>query len=156
MMLYPPNQYLAQIVLPCLNHLGWQEENLGLVLAAIPYSMEGQPQQDQFGPYQMSHHQHWAIWDNYLAKDEVLASQIRGLASQHRFTDNPDVELQMNAGYATAMAAAGLYAHTKHKNLPADFYNLAFLWQEATGQTLSLDAVISLYPGLKNQWPVAC
>lgn len=155
MMFYPPSQYLTNVVMPCLSHLGWAEQNLGLVLAVIPYAASVCPstEADQFGPYHMSHEQHWAIWDTYLAKDAELASRVRGLASQHRFVDDPDLELSLNAGYATAIAASGLQAQAGQEPLPSSFFELVRLWQDSASQQLPAEVFMSLYPELKDQWP---
>ncbi|MEJ2073570.1 MAG: hypothetical protein P8X79_08950 [Reinekea sp.] len=127
---------------------------MGIVLAIIPYAMSESSHEvsEPFGPYQMSHEQHWAIWDNYLAQDAELASRVRGLASQHRFIDNPDLELSLNAGYATAIAATGLQAYSNQTKLPQDIFELAFLWQRCINHNLPIDVFMSLYPVLKDQW----
>lgn len=56
------------------------------------------------GLYNITKQQHLDIWDNYLAFDPDLASQIRGLASQRTFLTNPHDELNTNLAYATAIA----------------------------------------------------
>lgn len=56
------------------------------------------------GLYNITQQQHLDIWDNYLAFDPDLASQIRGLASQRTFLTNPHDELNTNLAYATAIA----------------------------------------------------
>jgi hypothetical protein len=56
------------------------------------------------GIYQISSEQHRAAWDSYLAFHPDLASKVRGLASQHKFLQNPDAELLTNLAYSTAIA----------------------------------------------------
>ncbi|UZE94657.1 hypothetical protein [Alkalimarinus alittae] len=56
------------------------------------------------GLYNISQRRHMDIWDNYLAFDPDLASQIRGLASQRTFLSNPHDELNTNLAYATSIA----------------------------------------------------
>ena len=53
----------------------------------------------------LNHEAHWAVWDDYLAQQPDLASRVRGLASQHRFLEDPDLELTLNQGYAIAITA---------------------------------------------------
>ena len=56
------------------------------------------------GIFQMEPATHDDIWDNYLAYNPELASQVRGLASQHKWTANPARELVGNLMYAAAMS----------------------------------------------------
>jgi hypothetical protein len=72
MMLFTPDQYLTNVVIPALQHMGWTQQNLGVVIAAIPFAINStlSTQTNRFGPYLMTSEQHWATWDNYLALDE--------------------------------------------------------------------------------------
>ena len=56
------------------------------------------------GIYSISAQQHQELWDNYIARDEDLASQVRGFASQHEFLKAPHQELVCNLRYATVIA----------------------------------------------------
>lgn len=56
------------------------------------------------GLYRISSEQHRSAWDDYLAFRPDLASRVRGLASQHQFLKNPDLELMTNLLYSTAIA----------------------------------------------------
>lgn len=83
-----------------------------------------------FGLYRISafHHQH--LWDDHLASDPELASQVRGLASQHAFLGAPHLELTVNLRYATAIA--WLLIENHHLALPApdDLAAQALIWQQ--------------------------
>jgi hypothetical protein len=57
-----------------------------------------------FGIFQISSNCHLNIWDQYLVQYPDLASNVRGLASQHEFLSHPHAELATNLSYATAMA----------------------------------------------------
>jgi len=65
---------------------------------------------DGIGLYGISEAMHQDIWDNHLALDCELASQVRGMASQHEFPKSPHTELVTNLRYATAIAWL-IYAH---------------------------------------------
>jgi hypothetical protein len=84
-----------------------------------------------------------------------MASLARGLASQHRFTDDPDLELCLNAGYAAAIAASYLLAHTDKHAVNNDLFALTRCWQRLSKQSLSMDLFLPLYPSLQNQWQSA-
>ncbi|MDE1463943.1 hypothetical protein [Spartinivicinus poritis] len=57
-----------------------------------------------YGIYCITPIMHRNIWDKYLVQLPELASQVRGLASQHEFLENPHQELATNLSYATAIA----------------------------------------------------
>ncbi|MDX1695762.1 MAG: hypothetical protein R3208_18495 [Ketobacteraceae bacterium] len=101
-------ELLELVIRPTLRSLGVNApmvENLLLGTAAV---------QSNMGFYLNSHHgigiygideeRHQAIWDQYLAFNEDLASHVRGLASQHEFLKAPHAELACNLRYATAIA----------------------------------------------------
>ncbi|MCG8312093.1 MAG: hypothetical protein MI976_02655 [Pseudomonadales bacterium] len=56
------------------------------------------------GVFGIDKNRHETLWDEYLAFDADLASEIRGFASQHEFLKAPDAELACNIRYATAIA----------------------------------------------------
>ncbi|OUS31645.1 hypothetical protein A9Q99_03490 [Gammaproteobacteria bacterium 45_16_T64] len=96
------------IVQPTLAHMGINSEsaiNLMMGTAAIQSSFGAHLMQNSgLGLYCMTQRVHCDIWDNYLAFNEDLASDIRGLASQHEFLREPHSELIGNFPYATAIA----------------------------------------------------
>lgn len=59
-----------------------------------------------YGIFQIDAPSHQRVWDKYLAFNPELASNIRGLASQHAFLKHPHLELTTNLSYATAIAWA--------------------------------------------------
>lgn len=102
-MLYSPESLLNQVVHPTLTELGIDNAELAISLTSIAL-LPQLPIANSFGIYQISCAQHRRVWDNQLARDPDLASRVRGLASQRRFLRNPDQELTLNPGYATAIA----------------------------------------------------
>lgn len=56
------------------------------------------------GIYDISEELHQEVWDKFIALDCDLASEIRGMASQHEFPKQPHIELATNLRYATAIA----------------------------------------------------
>ena len=157
MLLCSPNQFLSNVVQPALLHLGWTEQSLGVVIAAIPFTVDHSQPSDRraLGPFLMSHEQHWSTWDHYLAANAELASRMRGLASQHRFTADPDLELCLNAGYASAIAAAFLKSQLADQTEACDLTCLICCWQQVAGQQLSMNLFSSLCPSLEDQWRLA-
>ncbi len=73
-----------------------QESGLGFYLRPKTYH--------SYGIYCITPLMHKNIWDKYLVTQPELASQVRGLASQHEFLENPHQELATNLSYATAIA----------------------------------------------------
>jgi hypothetical protein len=69
------------------------------------------------------------VRDQDLALDPELASQVRGLASQHALLAAPHLELTVNLPYATAIA--WMQIATEHPELPAadDLLGLARIWR---------------------------
>lgn len=57
-----------------------------------------------YGIYRITEQEHLDVWDKYLVQYPELASQVRGLASQHEFLKHPHLELATNLSYATAIA----------------------------------------------------
>lgn len=80
------------------------------------------------GIYQISAATHRKIWDKFLIQHPELASQVRGLASQRGFLENPHAELVSNLRYATAIA--WLIYERCGKRLPQDatLEELATFW----------------------------
>ena len=103
-------QLLSCVIRPTLDHLGvanaetkaWLLLGTATVVTASPAV---RPWSEHYGIYAITHADHVRIWDEFLAKDADLASTVRGFASQHRFLQQPDQELNTNLAYATAIAA---------------------------------------------------
>lgn len=135
--------YLNHIVKPTLTDLNRPFPALEKVLAAIAQC----PSKVAvgFGDYNLSHEQHWDLWDNYLVLTPELASTVRGMAGQHRFLNNPDAELELNAGYATAIAAMHLeFVSGSAISANTDEKQLLSIWQSNGGgqKVTDIDQVI--------------
>lgn len=97
-----------QVIQPTLKYLGvWTSGNEQLLLSAATRA----PQLGLFsecseglGLFHITPKQHRDIWDTHLAFNPDLASRVRGLASQRAFLSQPDMELQTNLSYCTAIA----------------------------------------------------
>lgn len=99
------NELRDQVIEPTLIHLGANSPaavNLLLTLALL--SNHFRQDDDRLGLYCISPSQHRHIWDDYLAFQPDLASEVRSLASQRWFLENPDRELITNTAYASAIA----------------------------------------------------
>ena len=97
------------VILPTLEYLSMYSLAAEKQLLAIASQESGldpfaQFKQGGIGIYQITSEQHRNVWDTFLAFDPNLASQVRGLASQHHFLKNPDDELRTNLAYSTAIA----------------------------------------------------
>lgn len=81
------------------------------------------------GLYRIAARRHQQLWDQHLALDPELASQVRGLASQHAFLAAPHLELTVNLRYATAIA--WLLIEAGQHQLPAadDLLGMAQVWR---------------------------
>ena len=82
------------------------------------------------GLYRISDERHQQLWDEHLAHDPELASQVRGLASQHAFLAAPHLELIVNLRYATAIA--WMLVESSILVLPAadDLIGMAMIWRQ--------------------------
>ena len=100
-------ELVVRPVLQELNMYSEAAENLVLGTAAqeslLGTFIKQYPTGPAMGIYQMEPATHGDIWDNYLAYNDELSSQVRGFASQHLFTRNPHNELVTNLFYSTAM-----------------------------------------------------
>lgn len=127
-----------QIIGPTLKYLGINSsvaEELLLGTAALESKLNPLCQDDDgLGIYQITPEQHRQIWDQYLAFKPDLASKVRGLASQHRFLQDPDKELSWNLSYATAIA--WLIYQREEIVLPknSDVHHLGQLWLKCFGK----------------------
>lgn len=102
------HEFLEHVIQPTLTQLGVDStsaEQLLLATACHQSEMGHHLQRsDGIGIYGITEAMHTAVWDQYLALDCELASQIRGMASQHEFPKSPHSELATNLRYATAIA----------------------------------------------------
>lgn len=103
------------------------------------------------GIYRMHGLTHRHIWDDYLAVRPELASQVRGLASQHEFLTNPHAELTTNLAYATAVTWLAYVRHPEF-SLPktASPLLLATLWKNCyhLRDDMGLETFIERYEAL--------
>jgi hypothetical protein len=124
-------QLVINPALHCLERYSVSAEALLLGIAAAQSDL-GNVLADnhRYGLFQISAESHQRCWDTYLAKDPCLASQVRGLASQHAFLNDPHAELVVNLRYATAIA--WLMIEARHVELPTtpDIQLFAQIWQQ--------------------------
>lgn len=126
---------LSQLVIrPTLLHLGRHTPAGEALLlgAAASQSALGSLLDDRrgHGLYRITAQRHTRLWDHHLAHNPDLASQVRGLASQHTFLNAPHEELTVNLRYATAIA--WFLVEYKGCVLPAadDLAGLARIWRQ--------------------------
>lgn len=121
-----------QIIGPTLRYLGVESsvaEELLLGTAALESELNPLHRDEAgLGIYQITPEQHRQIWDTYLAFKPDLASKVRGLASQHRFLEDPDSELSWNLSYATAIAWLIYQREDIVLPQPCDAAQLGQLW----------------------------
>jgi hypothetical protein len=124
---------LQYVIRPTLERLGEfnPQAQMQLLLTAACESNLGEHIQKQslgFGLYRISAKAHQQHWDEYLAFKPDLASDIRGLASQHEFLSHPHLELTTNLSYATAIAYSMYQKQTPHWPKEFDLIAMATLW----------------------------
>lgn len=123
-------QYVIRPTLLYLDRYSSAAEAL-LLGAAASQSGLGAALDDKYGHglYRITANSHQQLWDNHLALDPDLASQVHGLASQHAFLTAPHLELTVNLRYATAIA--WMLIETEHLEMPADddLLGMAHLWR---------------------------
>ncbi len=138
---------LNQVIRPTLDYLGEQSiaveefllacaavaetvaESLDSISSAEGSSPTAEGSSEGLGPYRITVEHHRDVWENYLAERPDLASLVRGLASQHRFLQQPDAELSTNLAYSTAIAWVMLISAKYPLPQSNDCYALAVLWQ---------------------------
>ena len=99
------NELRDHIIRPTLAYLGVDNPRAEtLMLNAALLSNHFRGDDERLGVYCIAPQQHRQIWDEYLAFNPDLASEVRSLASQRWFLENPDRELIANIAYATAVA----------------------------------------------------
>lgn len=122
------------VIRPTLLYLGQNNPNAEALLLGIAASQSqlGSALHDRrgHGLYCIRELRHAALWDNYLALNPDLASQIRGLASQHAFLCSPHIELTVNLRYATAIAWQLI--EEQKATIPAadDVLGMARIWRQ--------------------------
>ena len=128
------SQLRQLVIAPTLHHLQRHSASAEALLLAVAACQSGLGCQladsNCYGIFQISADQHQSCWDSYLAADPCLASQVRGLASQHAFLQDPHLELEVNLRYATAIA--WFLIEAQHIELPAtpDIQRFARIWQQ--------------------------
>lgn len=126
-------ELIQHVIRPTLIYLGRHSPAAEVLLlgAAACQSALGSALDAQAGHglYRIAELRHQQLWDQYLALDPDLASQIRGLASQHAFLAAPHLELTVNLRYATAIA--WMLVEVEQRELPAadDLLGLARVWR---------------------------
>ena len=127
------SELCLHVIRPTLIYLGRHSASAEALLlgAAASQSALGSALDDRrgHGLYRIAELRHQQLWDQHLALDPELASQVRGLASQHAFLAAPHLELTVNLRYATAIA--WMLIETEHTELPAadDLMGLARIWR---------------------------
>lgn len=119
------------LIKPALQQARLNDAGLPSWLDAVAQAEQQRRNTDRFGPFGMTASQHQRVWDEYIAQWPELACQIRGMASQRCFLNDPHAELSLNWGYATALAAlnARFYAGGPIGRLNAD--QAVELWRQA-------------------------
>ncbi len=99
------NELREHVIRPTLAYLGVDNKPAQtLLLHCALLSNHYRGDDDRLGVYSISPAQHRQIWDDYLAFNPDLASEVRSLASQRWFLENPDRELIANIAYSSAVA----------------------------------------------------
>lgn len=131
------HDFLQQVIQPTLRQLGIISPVAEQLLLATAYHQSRLGEQLQskqgLGVFAITPEQHTEVWDHYLAKDCELASQVRGMASQHEFPKAPHSELIGNLRYATAIAWMLFQYHSVKIPDVADPCSIAHCWQAVFG-----------------------
>ncbi|MGX5218796.1 hypothetical protein ACVTMO_09095 [Pseudomonas segetis] len=124
------SQHVIRPTLVYLGHYSPAAEALLLGAAASQSSLCAELDDNLgHGLFRITETRHQQLWDCHLAFDPDLASQIRGLASQHAFLDAPHIELTVNLRYATAIA--WMLIEIEQRPLPEvdDLVGMATIWR---------------------------
>ncbi len=122
------------VIRPTLLYLGRDSTAAEALLLGIAASQSALGaalyQHHGHGLYGIKETCHLQLWDHYLARSPDLASQVRGLASQHAFLVSPHLELTVNLRYATAIA--WLLVEAQQLPLPGanDLLGQAQIWRQ--------------------------
>lgn len=95
------------VIIPTLQYLGVSSSDASQLLLGTALSESGLESccnGEGIGVYGITSEQHRDVWDRYLAFHPDLASRVRSLASRYEFLKSPDIEMQHNFAYATAIA----------------------------------------------------
>lgn len=132
------NELRRLVIRPTLDYLKVDRpgaEDILAALALLSGNFRGGADNagDGLGLYGITPQQHRQVWDGYLAFHPDLASEVRGLASQRCFLQEPDRELVTNLAYATAIV--WIMVSTSGLPLPAagDSEGMVQLWQRTLG-----------------------
>lgn len=121
------------VIRPTLIYLGRHSPSAEALLlgTAACQSNLGSALDDRYGHglYRITEARHQQLWDLHLARDPDLASQVRGLASQHAFLAAPHLELTVNLRYATAIAWMLIEAQNMPLPDAEDLLGLAGVWR---------------------------
>jgi hypothetical protein len=94
-----------QVIRPTLKYLeAWSPEAEQMLVRLAVATPADPGSGNSLGVFRVTPLEHRDIWDGFLAFRPDLASQIRGLASQRLFLNDPDGELQTNLSYCAAIA----------------------------------------------------
>ncbi|OUS10224.1 hypothetical protein A9Q89_11505 [Gammaproteobacteria bacterium 53_120_T64] len=122
-------QLIVQASLKAIDEWAPAHENLLLGTAAQESSMGLSLKRGRLlGLYHISPKTHRSVWDKYLIDHPDLASQVRGLAGQHSFIQDPHGELITNLKYATAIAWLIYRRNDEALPEPDDIQGLARYW----------------------------
>ncbi|HLA32104.1 MAG TPA: hypothetical protein VJ047_13875 [Pseudomonas sp.] len=127
---YTAHFMLENLIRPLLAELGEQRAGMAELLLRCWQLGCSSGHPDGLGPYALSSAQHRQLWDGWLAWRVELASQIRGLASQHHFLRDPDAELACNLFYSTALAWVAIIASERTIPGAGDSAGQTLLWQQ--------------------------
>jgi len=152
-MLFSSGQLINQIIEPCLKHIDCYSLEIAHFLCALAQANNNDQKDMYFGPYSMSHEQHWSLWDNHLVLHPAMASRVRGLASQHRFLEDPDSELNLNWGYAIAIAVLWISMHTAKPLKQMTMDDLISVWfkQKSNNGTIKYSQFLVAYRQLTHE-----
>lgn len=128
-------QLLNNVIRPTLEHIGignveakaWLLLGTATIVTTFPTARSWP---EQYGIYAIKPVDHIRVWDEFLADDPDMASTVRGLASQHRFLQQPDAELNTNLAYATAIAAMVYEEATADWSTTTAPASLANMWAQ--------------------------
>jgi len=139
------------VIRPTLDYLKIDQADAEDILAALALLSGHFRGSDGLGLYGITPQQHRQVWDGYLAFHPDLASEIRGLASQRCFLQDPDRELVTNLSYATAVA--WIMVGTSGLPLPTatDTEGLVRLWRQLLGAARPLPSNHHVVDWLREQ-----
>ncbi len=117
------------IIQRTLHYLGVNNASTELFALLLLSHFEMVEEGAGHGPFQLSLQQHRQLWDNYLAFRPEQASQVRGLASQRHFLQDPEFDLSANLAYSVAILWVELSARAIVPSACPTQESLWDLWQ---------------------------